>query len=163
MLLYAKYKTSRDQIDSYLLALLNNQTVLTFDTFTAAFVMETSWKAAHLSKQTFLFPQYYCRGQNTKSDYFVPIGNFHVFMIDKFLLCPQITLNSTEYHIDSRSNKLVIEPDRKPVSYLDYTVSLNNEVRVCLREYHAVMTSHCYLLVAPLCITTLGVLSFLLL
>ena len=146
--LYKDRRVSRTYDDNKLLTSLNNETVLTFENFRATFIIETNWKASHLPKQNFIFPSYFCRGAKTKSVNFLPVGNFHIFMIDKFLLCPQITLNSTEYHIASSTHKLLIRPDGKPPVYIDYTV-VNNEVRVCLVEYDAIMTSSSCMVVFP--------------
>ena len=163
VVLYLHFEISRQQVDFMLVGLLNNKTELTFKNFRATFIIETNWKALQLPKQAFLFPNYFCRdekthptyfrfdkqtkdpifvpGENTKAN-FVHVDNFHIFMIDKFLLCPQITLNSTEYRVDSTPNKLLIRPNGKPPVYIDYTV-VKNEVRVCLVEYDAIMTSSC--------------------
>ena len=149
---------SRAHFDSKLVALLNNETILTFEKFRATFIIETNWKASHLPKQTFLFPSYFCRGEASN---IVPVDNFHIFMIDKFLLCPQITLNSTEYQIDFSSHKLLIRPDGKPSVYIYYTV-VKHEVRVCLVEYDAIMTSLCCMFFASYCWTFVVVLSLLL-
>ena len=144
---FVRYHVSRDSLDSEYLALLNTQLKIQIGRLTASLFIENDWKSTHLPQLVNLeFPFYYC-----KDIYITPVPiipedwhrpGIHVFMIDKFLLCPQISLNRTEYHILDRSNKLQLQNARKVNARLDYTKE-EDGVRVCLMEYEAIMALSC--------------------
>ena len=143
-LVFVHFDTSRENFDSKYLALLNTHLDIRIGRLKASLFIENDWKSTHLPQLiNFGFPVYYC-----KDVYLEPFSpqygyrpGIHVFMIDKFLLCPQISLNHTEYHILDRSNKLQLHNLGKTNARLDYTVENDDDVRVCVMEYHAILVS----------------------
>ena len=136
---YDYYNTEND-FDETFVALFDLQYKMHTGNFRASFIMKNDWKSAQLPKPPHsLFPFLFCKYDWTDSDYPEPENTNHVFMIDKFLLCPQITLNSSEYLIKPRSNSLQLRLAQTG-GYLDYTI-VNSDVRVCLTEYDAIMKS----------------------
>ena len=134
-------ETSRQQLERKLLGVLNNRSSIQFGHFSANFKMQND-KKADPSLYPTSFPPHYCKGERTVDiSYIKPRESLRVFMIDKFLLCPQITLNDSEYVISSNPNKLKIVNARQFNAYIDYTIGIHNDVRVCLNEYDAIMTS----------------------
>ena len=130
---------SREYADRVLVKYLGNRTQskISIGNFKADFITENDWKAVHLPQLiNLIFPAYHCK---FISPYRVGHGA-HVFMVDKFLLCPQITLNQTEYRILSESYRLQLQHSRELNAHLDYTVGLDGDVNVCLKEYDAIMT-----------------------
>ena len=109
--------------------------------FSASFIMKSDSKSALLPKPQYSqFPFLFCKYDWRNPDYHHDHENTnHVFMIDKFLLCPQITLNSSEYLIKPRSNSLQLRLAQTG-GWLDYTI-VNSDIRVCLIEYDAIMTT----------------------
>ena len=131
---------SRENADRQLVKYLGNrnQSKISFGNFKAEFVNENDWRSIHLPQLiNLIFPAYYCK---YISPHRVEPGE-HVFMVDKFLLCPQITLNQTEYRALSESYRLQLQHSRELNAHLDYTLGLDGDVRVCLMEYDAIMTS----------------------
>ena len=130
----------REIAERQLVKYLENRTqsTISFGNFKAEVIIENDWKSMHLPQLiNLIFPAYYCR---YISPYKVEHGT-HLFMVDKFLLCPQITLNQTEYRIMSESNRLQLQHPSQLNAYIDYTVGLDGDVKVCLMEYDAIMTS----------------------
>ena len=131
---------SRENAERKLVKYLRNRTQskLSFGKFKAEFIIENDWRSIHLPQLiNLIFPAYYCK---YVSPYWVGPGP-HVFMVDKFLLCPQIILNQTEYRILPESYRLHLQHSRELNAYLDYTVGFDGDVKVCLKEYDAIMTS----------------------
>ena len=147
-LVFVHFGTSRENIDSEYLALLNTHLDIRIGRLKASLFIENDWKSTHLPQLInfgfpFGFPFYYCKDvylEPFRQQYGYKSG-VHVFMIDKFLLCPQISLNHTEYHILDRSNKLHLQNVGITNARLDYTVENNDDVRVCVMEYHAILLS----------------------
>ena len=133
-------RVSRENSDRQLVKYLGNhtQSTIAFGNDTAEFFIENDWRSTHLPQLiNVIFPAYYCK---YISPYRVEPGA-HVLMVDKFLLCPQITLNHTEYRILAESNRLQLLHSSQLNAYIDYTVGLDGEIKVCLTEYDAIMTS----------------------
>ena len=133
-------RVSREDSDRELVKYLGNRTqsTITVGNLKAEFLIENDWRSTHLPQLiNMIFPSYYCK---YISPYWVGPGE-HVFMIDKFLLCPQIALNQTEYRIMAGSNRLQLLHSSQLNAYIDYTVDLDGKIKVCLREYDAIMTS----------------------
>ena len=139
------YSVKRDKTESQIVTMWGNQSQskLSFGQFTANIVIENNWRATNLPKLiNFIYPSHYCKGLQSN-----PYSNrgdsdhMHVFMVDKFLLCPQITLNQTEYRILSESSKLQLLHSSRQNAYIDYTLGLDGEIKVCLAEYDRIMTS----------------------
>ena len=140
-LVFVHYHVSRDNIESEYLALLNTQLKIRVGRLRASLFIENDWKSTNLPLLIYFgFPFYYCKDEIFDPAYGYGPG-VHVFMIDKFLLCPQISLNRTEYHILDRSNKLQLQNAGKTNAQLDYTVEDDDDVRVCVMEYHAILVS----------------------
>ena len=131
---------SREYADRQFVEYLGNRTqsTISFGNFKAKLIIENDWRSIHLPQLiNLIFPAYYCK---FISPYKVTPCS-HVFMVDKFLLCPQITLNQTEYRILPESNRLRLLNSRQLNAYIDYTVGLDGDVKVCIAEYDAVMTA----------------------
>ena len=136
---YDYYYREKD-FDETFVALFDLQYKIHTGNFRASFIMKNDWKSAQLPKPSHsLFPFLFCKYDWRDPDYPKSEITNHVFMINTFLLCPQITLNSSEYLIRPRSNSLQLRL-AKTGGYLDYTI-VNSDVRVCLTEYDAIMTS----------------------
>ena len=143
-LVFVRYHASRNNLDAEYLALLNTQLKIRSGRFRATIVIESDWRSSYLSKLIhFGFPFYYCKEfyLNSSRFEFGYRSGVHIFKIDKFLLCPQISLNHTEYHILDGSNKLRLQCARKANALLDYTEENNDDVRVCLMDYDNAMSS----------------------
>ena len=145
-LVFVRRHASRNKLDSEYLALLRTQLKIRSGRLRTSLVIENDWKSTYLSQLVDLeFPFYYCKdvylNPLSLSEYGYRSG-VHVFMIDKFLLCPQISLNRTEYHILDRSNKIQLWTARKTNARLDYTMEYD-DVRVCLMDYKAIMATSC--------------------
>ena len=143
-------ETSRQQLEIKLLGVLNNRSSIQFGHFSANFKMQND-KKADPSLYSTSFPPHFCKGERNVDGYLEPREFLRVFMIDKFLICPQITLNESEYAVSPLSNKIKIVNAKHFNSYLDYTTGIQNDVRVCLNEYDTIMTSSSDVMEACLC------------
>ena len=138
------YSVNRNDVDAKLVTLVNYHTSIKFDQFMANFMMKNDWLSTDLPKlRNLIFPRHHCKYLHPAIYYSNrhDLKPGHVFLIDKYLLCPQIVLTSNEYRIVDGSNKLRLLKSKHANAYTDFTVGIDNEVRVCVSEYDFIMTS----------------------